>query len=108
MKIADITEGYKLVWGRSKSKGVVRRYRCTDGPKKGRVVAKPSTCSSTVNMKRSGALKKTRRTLAPKQAAVRKNTLARPTATRVKSLNKRPKFRRAKGKSRRKFKGRRG
>lgn len=104
MRYEEIIEGYKLVWGRSNKKGVVRRYRCTDGPKKGRVVAKPSTCSSTVNMKKSGALKKTRRTIGSKQSQVRRNTLSRPTATRVRSLNKRPTFRRAKARSRRKFK----
>ena len=104
MKFAEIMEGYKLVWGRSKSKGVVRRYRCTDGPKKGRVVAKPSTCTSTTSLKKSGQLKKTRRSQGSRQASVRKNTLTRPTATRVKNLNRRYSTKGRANRSRRKFK----
>lgn len=104
MKVVEVLEGYKLVWGRSKSKGVVRRYRCTDGPKKGRVVAKPSTCTSATNLKKSGQLKKTRRSQGTRQASIRKNTLSRPTATRVKNLNKRYSKKGRASRSRRKFK----
>lgn len=98
MKIAEITEGYKMVWGRSK-KGPVRRYRCTDGSKKGRVVAKPSTCSSTVNQKRSHKLKQTRRSVGLRQTQRRKTTMARPTFKRITRAN-----RKQRSKTRKKFK----
>ena len=45
MLIQDITEGVTSVWGRKKGK-VVRKYRCTTGPRKGRQVASPSTCNA--------------------------------------------------------------
>jgi|TARA_B110000503_G_C7131733_1_gene407079 hypothetical protein len=87
MLVEEIVEGYKQVWGRSK-KGVVRRYRCTDGPKSGRVVAKPSTCGTAINQQRSVNLKKTRRSKGASQAIKRRITMKRPTSTRIKNLNK--------------------
>jgi hypothetical protein len=87
MLVEEIFEGYKQVWGRSK-KGVVRRYRCTDGPKSGRVVAKPSTCGTAINQRRSASLKKTRRSISAAQAIKRRKTMHRPTSTRITKLNK--------------------
>lgn len=89
MKVVEITEGYKQVWGRNKS-GIVRRYRCTDGPKKGRVVAKPSTCSTALNKQKSINLTKTRRTVGKRQALKRSLRMKHPTSIRIKSMNKRP------------------
>jgi len=45
MLVEEIVESYKQVWARSAT-GVKRKYRCTSGQKKGRVVAKPATCST--------------------------------------------------------------
>jgi hypothetical protein len=87
MQVVEIIEGYTQVWGRSK-KGVVRRYRCTDGPKKGRVVAKPSTCGTRVNQKKSLQLKNTRRTKGKSQSIKRAATMKRPTTSRIQKLNK--------------------
>lgn len=87
MLVEEIVEGYKQVWGRSK-KGVVRRYRCTDGPKSGRVVAKPSTCGTAINQQRSVNLKKTRRTQGKAQAIKRSMTMKRPTTKRIQKINK--------------------
>lgn len=82
-----IAEGYKSVWGRG-PKGVVRRYRCTDGKKKGRVVAKPSTCTTSVSQSKSHALKRTRWTKGAAQDAKRKLRLDHPTSRRLIRLNK--------------------
>lgn len=87
MLVVEITEGYKQVWARGK-KGVVRKYRCTDGAKKGRVVAKPSTCATSTNQKKSSTLKKTRRAQGRKQAIKRSITIKRPTSRRISTLNK--------------------
>jgi hypothetical protein len=87
MLIEEIVEGYTTTWGRGK-KGVVRRYRCTDGPKKGRVVAKPSTCNTGVNQRKSASLKKTRRTKGKVQATKRAIRMKHPTSKRVVRLNK--------------------
>ena len=60
MKIAELTEGVVQIRGRNKGK-LVRKYRCTSGQRKGRIVAKPSTCaaqkkvSSALNIKRAKA-----------------------------------------------------
>lgn len=82
-----LSEGYKSVWGRS-SKGVVRRYRCTDGKKKGRVVAKPSTCTTGVSQKKSHALKRTRWTKGRVQGIKRSMRLDHPTSRRIVKLNR--------------------
>jgi len=60
MKIAELTEGVVQIWGRNKGK-LVRKYRCTSGQRKGRIVAKPSTCAaqkkvgSALNIKKAKA-----------------------------------------------------
>jgi hypothetical protein len=62
MKIAEIKEGVIGIWGKTKGK-LVRKYRCTSGTRKGRIVAKPATCnatkrvSSAINIKRTKAKK---------------------------------------------------
>jgi len=50
--------------GRSRSKGKSRittqRFRCPTGPRKGRIVANPSTCNKPLNVKQSAKMKSTR------------------------------------------------
>jgi hypothetical protein len=87
MKLVELFENYTAVWGRN-SKGVVRKYRCTSGPKKGRVVAKASTCSTPVSQSKSVTMKKTRRTQARKQALRRYYTMRRPTSQKLQKLNR--------------------
>ena len=94
MIIAEIVEGFKTVWSRGK-KGIVRKYRCTDGPKKGRVVAKPSTCSTGLNLRKSAKMKTTRRSKGTRQAIKRSLRFQHPTTIRLQNLNRpRPKFKR--------------
>ena len=57
MKLREIFEGVTQVWGKSGNK-MVRKYRCTSGQRKGRVVAKASTCSAPLNVKKSGSMKR--------------------------------------------------
>jgi|TARA_B100001996_G_scaffold9205_1_gene7749 hypothetical protein len=58
----SIKEGVIQIWGRNKGK-MVRKYRCTSGSRKGRIVAQPSTCNaqkrvgSAINIKRAKARK---------------------------------------------------
>jgi hypothetical protein len=55
-----ITEGALQIAGRRGGK-IVRKYRCTTGSRKGRIVAKPETCNkpkrvqSSINIKRAKA-----------------------------------------------------
>ena len=88
MKFEEIIEGYTQVWARNNKGGVKRKYRCTSGPKKGRVVAKISTCSTPVSQSKSTALKRTRRSKSSLQKVRRKYTMKRPTTKRVYRLNK--------------------
>jgi hypothetical protein len=87
MLVSEITEGYKQVFARTKT-GVKKKYRCTSGQKKGRVVAKPATCSTPIKQGKSIRAKKTRRHKSTTQAIKRGMTIKRPTSKRVTKLNK--------------------
>ncbi len=64
MLLRDLTEGVTTIFGRSGNK-TVRKYRCTSGNRKGRIVAKASTCTAPRNVKASRTLAKTKRAKAP-------------------------------------------
>lgn len=55
-----LDEGYVQIAGRSGNK-IVRRYRCTSGSRRGRIVSKPGTCSAPRNVKSSVNIKKAKR-----------------------------------------------
>lgn len=88
MMLRELFEAATIVWGKSGSK-MVRKYRCTAGQRKGRVVAKPSTCSAPINTKKSAAFKKTRKMKGPSMA-VKSNRTKRSykVSKRLKRLNK--------------------
>lgn len=61
MRVIDIIdEGYSQVWSRNKT-GPVRRYRCSNGPKTGRVVAKPATCNTQIKTSMTTHFNKTKK-----------------------------------------------
>ena len=65
MIVADIiTEAAVTTYGRSKGK-VTRKYRCTSGTRKGRIVAKAATCNAPTNIKSKLTMKKTRARKSP-------------------------------------------
>ena len=70
MQIADVIEGAVQIFGRSKGK-VVRKYRCTSGQRKGRIVASPTTCTAPKRVKSSIALKNS----APERAEIKMQVL---------------------------------
>lgn len=88
MLVKEITERFVQAWGRKPGGKMVRRYRCTSGNKKGRVVATPSTCSTAVSPKKSAVLKRTKNIRGPAQAIKRKITMRRPTSKRIQSANR--------------------
>ena len=63
MFISDIiTDGIqeaKMIYGR-KGKTVVKKYRCTFGKRKGRLVANPAQCSKPIDLKKRFVLKRTK------------------------------------------------
>ena len=67
-----ITEGALQIVGR-RSNRLVRKYRCTSGSRKGRIVANPATCTKPKRVKSSINIKKAkaRRGSAMKVASAR-------------------------------------
>lgn len=59
MKITEIVaESVVQIWSRSKGGQMVRKYRCTSGPRKGRIVANPATCTQPKKFSSMLAIKK--------------------------------------------------
>jgi hypothetical protein len=59
MKITEIvTESVVQIWSRTKDGKMVRKYRCTAGPRKGRVVSSPSVCTQPKKISGVMAIKK--------------------------------------------------
>ena len=55
-----IAEGVSQIFRRQKGKAPVKGFRCTSGPRKGRIVASPSTCFMKVNPSKGAKIKKKR------------------------------------------------
>ena len=88
MIITDIIdEGAVQIFGRKKGK-VVRKYRCTSGQKKGRIVAKPQTCNSPIRASSRSSIKiaKARRSPLIKIKS-RYTKRMSPTSQRIRRLN---------------------
>lgn len=88
MLVRDIFSEATQIWSKSGSKSV-RKYRCTSGVRKGRVMSSPSACNKPLNVHKSAAFKQTR-SKKSKQAAYKSSLTKRsnPGAIRTKSLNK--------------------
>jgi hypothetical protein len=84
----ELDEGYTQVWGKGPKGKIVRRYRCTDGPKKGRIVAKPTTCSAPRNLAKATRFSRTRRSRQRSMNTRRRISMNRPTSIRVRKHNK--------------------
>jgi len=77
-----------VAWGRT-GKKVVRKYRCTSGSRKGRVVSKIAQCYAAPNPKKRAQLKRTKARLGKRQARKAKRTKRiNPASRRVQTLNK--------------------
>lgn len=83
-----LQESAKMVWARRGNK-VARKYRCTSGKKKGRIVSSPTACGKSVDL---GKRMKFRKTLASKGFRMRrkaKMTKRRnPLSKRISRMNK--------------------
>jgi len=55
-----IAEGVSQIFRRQKGKAPVKGFRCTSGPRKGRIVASPSTCFAKVDPSKGAKIKKKR------------------------------------------------
>ena len=78
----------KQVWARS-GKKVVRKFRCTSGPRKGRIVAQMSQCFAAPDVKKRATLKRTKARLGKKMARkARRTKKINPASRRVQALNR--------------------
>lgn len=78
----------KRIWARS-GKKVVRKYRCTSGRRKGRIVAKIAQCFAAPDMKKRFTLKKTKARVGGRMARkARRTKRVNPVSKRVQALNK--------------------
>ena len=55
-----IAEGVSQIFRRKKGGAPTKGFRCTSGPRKGRIVAKPSTCFMKTDPQRSAKIRKKR------------------------------------------------
>jgi len=79
----------KQVWAR-KGKSVTRKYRCSSGRRKGRVVSKMQQCFAPLNLKASVRLKQTKKKQGARMARKAKRTKRiNPASKRLKQLNRR-------------------
>ena len=78
----------KRVWARS-GKKVVRKYRCTTGPRKNRIVAKFQQCFAAPDIKKRVRFIKTKNRLGNRLARKAKRTKRiNPASRRVQALNR--------------------
>lgn len=93
-----VTEvGGKFIFGRGGKPGgshkgkVTRKFRCTTGPRKGRIVANPGTCHAPINVQKKKTMTVTR-ARKPKLAAIKSkftkkgSGISRAVATKNRSL----------------------
>jgi hypothetical protein len=87
MKIVEIlSESVVSVWGR-KGSGMARRYRCTAGIRKGRIVSSPTTCTKPKDVKKSFRFKATRARRGSAMGIKASRTKRATVSSRVRKLN---------------------
>ena len=82
-----ITEGISQFLRRRPGKGPTKGFRCTSGPRKGRIVASPSTCFKRVDIQKGAKIRKARQRkakIAGKKKAIQKRSGA--GTRRIKSV----------------------
>lgn len=81
------TEAAKMAWARRGTK-IVKKYRCTAGRRKGRIVAKPAQCTAPPDLKKRATLRKTKARMGSRLARKAKRTKKlNPASRRLKRLN---------------------
>ena len=70
---AEELEEQKMIWGRSGDK-IKLKYRCTSGPKAGRIVPDAKACSAPKDLAKAAQMKRTRATTKVRQARKAKKT----------------------------------
>lgn len=85
---SDVVCEAKLVYGKRGNK-VVRKFRCTVGKRKGRVVSEPSQCAKPIDLKKRFTLKRTKARMGARISKKAQRTKKLNPASRIlKQLNK--------------------
>ena len=90
MRIDEILQvlDERQVWARTGQK-VVRKFRCTSGPRKGRVVKSASQCFSAPDIKKRAQLQRTKARLGKKITRKAKRTKrVSPASRKIQALNR--------------------
>lgn len=94
MLLRELTLGLDLgleegqAWAKS-GKKVVRKYRCSSGSRKGRVVSSIAQCYAAPNPKKRAQIKRMKARLGKRQARKAKRTKRiNPASKRVRAMNK--------------------
>ena len=88
VKINEVTLDEKMAWAKRGNK-VVRKFRCTGGRRKGRIVAKPAQCFAAPDIKKRNKLKITKARLGSRMTRKAKRTKkVNPASKRVAAMNK--------------------
>jgi len=86
MILSELTEG--MAWAKRGNK-VVRKFRCSSGRRKSRVVSSPAQCFAAPDIKKRIKLKMTKARLGARMARKAKKTKRiNPASKRVAALNK--------------------
>lgn len=84
----NLDESSKVVWAKS-DKGMTQKYRCTSGPKQGRLVNNPSDCGAPLDLKKQQKMRMTKKAKGKKMAKKAKRTKrVNPISTKVQKINK--------------------
>ena len=90
MIISEIlpTNETRMIFGR-KGKSVVKKYRCSFGRKKGRIVSNPAVCSAPLDIKKRMIMKKMKARMGARlRRKIKFTKKFNPASRRVASLNK--------------------
>lgn len=90
MIISDIISEATVAWKRPQgSTKIVRKYRCTSGPRKGQTRASPAACNAPYKFKSAVSLKKTKSKLGSHGTFTSGRTKKHnPGSQRLRKLNK--------------------
>lgn len=84
----QLNEGPKIAWARVGNK-VVKKYRCSGGPRHGRIVANPTQCNKPMDLKKRLKFKQTKLAKGARMARKSRRTKRRnPASLRIQRMNK--------------------
>lgn len=83
-----IVEHAKIAWARVGDK-IVKKYRCTQGKRQGRIVSNPAQCGKPLDLKKRLKFKQTKLAKGNRMSRKAKRTKARnPASQRLQRMNK--------------------